>query len=117
MGKGGVASWYAGCGPIPVFKKRREGERGGALGHKLHQNFDGLITQAAEKVRFGVNVASRREERLEHALYLYVAHGTKHIRYGSSQRPQGLQQFFALGNGPAIARRYAKDPLTVRQTQ
>src|SRR6202158_2277608 len=114
MRKGGRGNGHTSGRYIPVFKKRREGVRGRALAHKPQQNFDGLVTQALEKVRFGVTLASRGEERLEHALYLVVAHGPKHIGCGGGQGAQGPHQLFALRNGAAVARRHAKDRWTSR---
>src|SRR5579864_1930173 len=117
MRKRSSGDWDSRGRPVPVLEKGRKGVRRRTLPHILHENVYGLVAKNAKKVRLGIDLTPRREERLEHPLQLGVAHSGKGVSERRPERPQGLQYFFAFRDRSTIATSNAEDGNSIRESE
>src|SRR5262249_37503587 len=103
--EGGIAGGYTSGSTVPVFDEWGESVRRGTLAHILRETLNDIVAEGAEKIRFGVDEPTGREEWFEHALDLEIGHGAEHICDWRSELPQRLQNLFALGDWATITSR------------
>src|SRR5215468_12252104 len=70
----GIAYSYSRDCSVPMLEDRSKCITRGTLTSELRNYFDGFIVQRVHKVGFDIGSTAWREERLEHALDLDVAH-------------------------------------------